>query len=81
MIPPTLDAKGISEYLSQNLGFFINKRGDLWNTGDVAQCEMSIDEAATRTCPDWGKLEFKINPREYYLMWDNAPSHLSTKQS
>ena len=42
----------------------------------VAECEMNIDEAATRTCPDYGKLEFKINPQNRILLWDGALSHL-----
>ena len=72
---PTGDARGTSEYLSQNLGVYISE-GDLWNEDGKAVCEMTIDEAATRTCPDYGKMEFKMNPRDRVLLWDSAPSHL-----
>ena len=73
---PTGDARGTSEYLSQNLGVYINSDGDLWNPDGAAECEMTIDEAATRTCPDYGKMEFRINPQDRVLLWDSSHSHL-----
>jgi hypothetical protein len=71
---PTGSARVTSEYLHQNLGVYING-GDLWNE-EGYECEMTADESGTRTCPDYGRMEFRMNTKERILFWDSAPSHL-----
>ncbi len=82
-VPPTGDARMVSEYLFSCLVPFL--RGDGLRNDGGFECETTADEGVA-SCPDGGKLESAgvgalggvqdLGGKS--ILWDSAPSHLPT---
>jgi len=74
-IPPTGDARMVSEYLHECLVPFL--KGEGLKNEEGTECELTADEGIQH-CPDGGKREFRPELGNLSILWDSAPSHLPT---